>query len=495
MGIRRDVSRGVFWVAVSQAGNKAIAFLVQIILARILVPEDFGLVAVAYLALDSLQLFSELGFTSALIYRKDRIKEASWSVFYLVLAGGLVTTIIGIAAAPTIAWFFKDPRVTPLLRVLSATMLLSAFGQVPLALLAREMDFKKRVTPIVVPSLGNGLVSIICALSGQGVWSLVAGRVTHSLLTSILAYVVSDWRPRWTLDQGLIREMFDYGKHIVGSQLLVFAITNVDDTFVGRILDKASLGAYGLAYNLSNLPATQITRIVGQVMFPAFSRIQDDADAMKRIFLETMGYIALLSIPISLATIMFAGDFVYTLYGEKWAAAIVPLQWLGIYGLIRSIAANMGNIFKASGNTKWLTYIALWRLITMLLFLYPATKYYGIVGVSMLSAVVAVVDFFISAILVNRIIHARALDYIRVLGPILLVAGGSAAIARLAQEQFRATPHARIGFITALLVMVIIYFAGIWLVNRDVRDKVRGIARSLTEKNGLAYLGEDDRSR
>jgi O-antigen/teichoic acid export membrane protein len=492
VGLRRDVSRGVFWVAVSQAGNKAIAFIVQIILARILLPEDFGLVAIAYLALDSLQLFSEFGFTSALIYRKGRIKEASWNAFYLVLLGGLLTTVVGIVAAPTIAWFFKDPRVTPLLRVLSATMLLSAFGQVPLTLLAREMDFKKRLIPMVVPSMGNGIVSVICALSGLGVWSLVAGRITHSLLTSILAYAVTDWRPKWELDRNLIREMFEYGKHIVGSQLLVFGITNVDDTFVGRILDTSALGAYGLAYTFSNLPATQITRIVGQVMFPAFSRIQDDAVAMKRIFLETMEYIALLSIPISVGTIVFAGDFVYNVYGEKWAAAIVPLQWLGIYGLIRSIAANMGNIFKASGMTKWLTYIALWRLITMLLFLYPATKYYGIVGVSVLSAVVAVVDFFISAILVNRIIHARATDYIRVLGPILLISVGAAAVARLAQEQFRATPHARIAFITALLVMMIIYFAGIWIVNRGLRHKIQGILRTVSEKNGFRYLGEDD---
>lgn len=491
MGLRRDVSRGVFWVAVSQAGNKAIAFVVQIILARILLPEDFGLVAVAYLAIDSLQLFSEFGFTSALIYRKDRVQEAAWNAFHLVLLGGVLTTAIGIAGAPTIAWFFKDPRITPLMRALSVTVLLSAFGQVPLTLLARELDFKKRLVPIVVPSLGNGLVSIICALSGLGVWSLVAGRVTHSLLTSGLAYVVTDWRPKWTLDRGLIGEMFDYGKHIVGSQLLVFAITNVDDTFVGRILDKAALGAYGLAYSLSNLPATQITRIVGQVMFPAFSRIQDDAVAMKRIFLETMQYIALLSIPISIGTIVFAGDFVYTLYGEKWAAVIVPLQWLGVYGLIRSIAANMGNIFKASGMTKWLTYIALWRLITMLLFLYPATKYYGIVGVSALSAAVSVVDFFISATLVNRIIHARAREYLRVLGPILLVALGSAAVARVAQEQFRATPHARIAFITALMVMVIVYVAGIWVVNRDMRHKVQAMIRVLGERNGTRYLGEE----
>jgi len=491
VGLRKDVSHGIFWVAMSQAGNKAVAFVVQIILARILMPEDFGLVAVANLAIASLQLFSELGFTSALIYRKDHVKEASWTAFLLVLMGGLAATLIGIIGAPAVAWFFKDPRVTPLLRVLSVTMLLSAFGQVPLALLAKELDFKKRLVPMVVPSIGNGLVSVICALSGLGVWSLVAGRITHSLLTSILAYVVTDWRPKWTFNWGLAGEMFDYAKHIIGSQLLIFGITNVDDMFVGRILDAAALGAYGLAYSLSNLPATQITRIVGQVMFPAFSKIQDDAAAMKRVFFEMTHYVSLLSIPIAVATIVFAGDFVYVLYGGKWAAVIVPLQYLGVYGLIRSIAANMGNIFKASGKTKWLTYIALWRLITMLLFLYPATKYYGIVGVSALSAGVAVVDFFISAALVNRIIHARALEYVRCLGPILLVTLGSATIARLAQEQFRATPHARIGFFTALLVMTVLYAGGMWVVDTNLRHRVRELIQEYGPKNGGHYMDEE----
>jgi len=226
-------------------------------------------------------------------------------------------------------------------------------------------------------------------------------------------------------------------------------------------------------------------------MFPAFSKIQDDAMAMKRIFFETTRYVSLLSIPIAVATIVFASDFIYVLYGEKWAAAIVPLQLLGVYGLIRSIAANMGSIFKASGKTKWLTYIALWRLITMLLFLYPATKYYGIVGVSALSAVVSVVDFFISAALVNRIIHAKAIDYIRCLGPIVLITGISATVARLAQIQFRVTPHARIGFVTALLVMMLLYVIGMWLVDRDLRHRVQGLIRVYGAKNGFRYTSEE----
>jgi len=165
----------------------------------------------------------------------------------------------------------------------------------------------------------------------------------------------------------------------------------------------------------------------------------------------------------------------------------VPLQWLGIYGLIRSIAANMGNVFKAGGRPKWLTYIALWRLITMLLFLYPATKYYGIIGVSVLSAAVSVVDFFISAALVNRLIHATAMDYVRCLGPIFSVSLLSAAVARLLQLQFRVTPHARLAFLMALMIMVCLYAGGMWLVDRELRREVRTSVEWVLARNGLRF--------
>ena len=485
MSLRRDVTRGIFWVAVAQFSGKLVAFIVQVILARILVPADFGLVALAYLALDSLHLFAEMGFTSALIYRKDRVQEASYTVFSMVIVAGLVLSVLGVAVSPLIASFFKEPRVTPVLRVLSMTILLASFGQVPISLLAKETDFRKRFVPMVVPGLVSGLVSVTCALAGLGVWSLVAGRVADALITSVAAYLVCNWRPRLTFDRHLAREMFDYAKHIIGSQLLIFGITNVDNTFVGRILGPAGLGVYNLAYNLSNLPATQITRIVGQVMFPAFSKIRDDGAAMRRVFFETMRYVSMLSVPVSVGFIVFAGDFIYILYGEKWMAAVAPLQLLGVYGLIRSVAANMGNVFKAGGRPKWLTYIALWRLITMVLFLYPATKYYGIVGVSALSAVVSVVDFFISATLVNRIVHARATDYIRCLGPIMAVSITSAIVGRLAQEQFRAVPHARIAFLTALLLMGVVYAAGMWLVDKDLRRMVQRMAREYGPKVGF----------
>jgi O-antigen/teichoic acid export membrane protein len=476
--LRKDVTRGVFWVAIAQATNQFIAFVVQIILARILVPADFGLVALAYLALNSLNLFAELGFGSALIYRKDRVREASYTAFIMVVAAGLALSLIGVAGAPLASAFFREPRLTAVLRVLSATIFIGSFGQVPISLLTKDMDFRKRFIPMALPGFVSGMVSIPCALSGLGVWSLVAGQVTQAVVTSLSGLLLCDWKPRLQFDRKLAVEMFDYGKHIIGSSLLVFAITNVDNTFVGRVLGKDILGAYNQAYNLANKPATQITRVIGLVMFPAFSKIRDNMPAMKRAFFESARYIALLSMPFSVGMIFFGGDFIYTVYGEKWAAAIVPLQWLAIYGGLRSVAANMGNVFKAGGKPKWLTYIALWRLTTMLLFLYPATKYYGIVGVSILSAVVSVVDFVISATLVNRIIQANALDYLRSLGPIVGVSIVSAGLARLIEMQFHAVPHARVAFITALFLMAVLYAGGIWLVDKEIRERVTRLARA-----------------
>ena len=257
----------------------------------------------------------------------------------------------------------------------------------------------------------------------------------------------------------------------MGSQILVFFITNVDDVFVGRLLNPTQLGQYGLAYKLSNLPATQITRLVGQVMFPTFSKLQDDTMAFRQVYFKSLRYVSMLSIPVSVGTVIFAGAFIRTLYGAKWTPAILPLQLLGIYGLIRSVAANMGNVFKAGGKPQWLTLIAIWRLATMLALLWPATYYYGIVGVSALSAGVAIVDFIISVVLVNRIIRASVREYLEVLGPITIISLIAAGLAKVAQKSL-GDGHDFIGLSLGGCLMVLIYAVVLWLFDPDLRRQV-----------------------
>jgi O-antigen/teichoic acid export membrane protein len=201
-----------------------------------------------------------------------------------------------------------------------------------------------------------------------------------------------------------------------------------------------------------------------------------------------MRYVSLVSIPVSIGMIAFARPFIMTLYGEKWAPAIVPLQILGIYGLVRAVAVNMGNVFKAGGKPQWLTYMALLRLAEMGIFLYPAVLYYGIVGVSVLSAVVAVVDFIISAVLTNKIVHGTLADYLRALGPatlfsLLVTAVGLWAYGRMASA------HSLIALLVTAALMMALYAVLVMIFDAEVRAIVLGLIAQL-DRAGRNSLDE-----
>ena len=254
--------------------------------------------------------------------------------------------------------------------------------------------------------------------------------------------------------------------------MLIFGVTNVDDLFVGRMLGDAALGYYGMAYSISNTPATNITRLVTRVTFPAFSQMQTDVARMRKAYFEVMHRVAMVAMPIAIVTIVFARDFVTVLLTDKWAPAIVPMQILAIYGLIRSIAANMGIIFQSGGKPQWLSSIALWRLITMTALLYPAIRWGGLIGVCVLSVAVAVVDFAISAHMVDKIVRGRPATYVRLLTPLFvysLVAAGIGYGAEQVLLSLNIWPVAAL--VIAGVVVVAVYGLLLWWRDKQVRTE------------------------
>jgi O-antigen/teichoic acid export membrane protein len=480
-GLKRQVASGFFWVAVAQFASRGLGYVTTLILAKLLAPSMFGLMGMAMLAINALALFQDIGFESALIYRRKDVDVASHTAFYTVIVTSVLITILAIALAPVIAGFFRQPEVIPLLQVLSLTVLITSFGRVPLVLLSRELDFRRRLFPELTASVVASIAAIVLAFRGLGVWSLVWREIIRAVLVTALVWFVSSYRPRWQFSRAAASELFSYGKHIMSSQGLIFLITNVDNAVVGRVLGSAALGLYGFAYNTTNQPATQITGVISQVMFPAFSRMADGDPAQARIiraryYLVIIRYVTYVTVPITAAMILFAPAFINGLYGEAWAAAIVPIQFLAVYGFIRSIAANMGSVFRALGRPQWLTYIAIWRLVTMAVLLVPVSLRWGIVGVSALSAVVAVVDFVISAWLVNKLIDAPWQAYARMLAPTTAAAIVSGAATLWLYDRL---PFARAAWnlLTAGIILFILYAALTWLIDPQLRDVVRSLTR------------------
>lgn len=462
--------------------GRALSFLVTLILARLLAPEHFGLISIAGLAINSLIFFQELGFGAALIYRQEDVQAAANTAHWAILASSALFYLLAFLIAPLVAEFFKSPEVTPILRVLSLTIIVSSVGRVPYVLLSKEMDFRKKVLPEFLASIGGNGLAIILALAGWEVWALVWGQLCDSVLRTVLVYRFTFWRPRRQFQSSLFRELFGFGKHIALSQVLIFGITNIDDLFVGRLLGQTALGHYGMAYSISNLPATNITKLVTRVTYPAFTQIQQDIVRMRRVYFKLVRYVSLLAFPIAITTLLFAHDFVYAVLGEKWAPAIVPMQILAIYGLIRAVAANMGTIFQAGGKPQWLSGIATWRLITMAVLLYPAIRWEGVVGVCLLSTAVAIVDFFISAHLVNRILETRLEVYGRLLGPTCVYALLAGGLGYLTE---RLILSLGVWDVAALMgggvILITVYATLTWWRDKEIRTEGRQLVTRLRQ--------------
>ena len=416
MSLAQKAAYGIAWVALSAVIIRLFNFVTKIVLARLLAPADFGLLAIGLLAVNSMGLLRDLGFGAALIYKKDDTDHtAANTAFILLPIVASVLFALAYLSAPYVALFFDNAAVEPIIRVLALTFVISSFGTVPSMLLEKELKFKKKVLPETVPVAGYACVTIGLALHGYGVWSLVYGQIVSAVLMAVMIWVASDWRPTFRFDREVARELFGYGKHILGASVVIFLITNIDDAIVGRMLGMEALGFYTIAYTISNLPATQITHLVSRVMFPTYSKLQDDQDALRRAYLKTLKYVSMLSIPAAFGTFVIAPDFVSVVLGEKWMPAVPALQVLCIFGLLRSIAATFGPIFQATGNPKILRDISILKLILLLILIFPLTIEYGILGTALATTLPSFLTILLQIPKVAKIINQHIFSVFKAL--------------------------------------------------------------------------------
>ena len=436
-----------------------------------------------------MEFLRELGLASALIYHQRQDNDlAADTAFVALLASSALIYAILFLLAPGIGYFFQGAEgVAPIVRVLALTMLINGISQVPYTLLAKELRFRNKAIPEIVAGVANSAVAIALALSGYGVWSLVGGYVVEAVTRTLLVWFFSPWRPGWRFDWATWRELFAYGRHIVGSRVLIFGVTNIDDLFVARFLGPIPFGFYTLAYRLSNVPATHVTGLINNVMFPAFSKMQEQRNRVRRAYFESIHAIGLITIPLAVGTLALGPTFVHTYYLGKWDGAIAAMQWLAVYGLMRSIAANMGNIWRALGKPHWLSALALGRFVIMAALLYPALQWNGIVGVSILSAVISVIDLGVAAWGGNRLMGGGYWAYVRHLGPTLLAAGLSAGIGLLLLPLVsrQPVPYRLVPFMVAGTAMTLAYILLMWIVDGDFRGLVQSALRGLRRRRSL----------
>ncbi|MFC1576931.1 lipopolysaccharide biosynthesis protein [Candidatus Omnitrophota bacterium] len=405
MYLDTKVARGGVWLLSLRIAHVLFRFIRLIILARFLSPNDFGLFGIAFLALSTLDVFSKTGFKEALIQKKGDTKPYRDIAWTLEVVRGLLIAFILFAAAEHVALFFNAAYARPILRVIGLSVILRSLTNISVVYFEKELEFNKYFIYQFAGIIADFAVAAVAAFILRNAWALVLGCFAGEMVRCMMSYAIDPYRPRFRFDLHRAKELFKFGRWLLGSGILIFFITRGGDMLVGKLLGVTALGFYQMAYLISNLPATEITHLISQVSFPAYSKLQDHVTGLREAYLKVLKVTVFLSFPIAGLIFTLAPYFIGIFLGEKWMPMIPAVQVLVFAGLARSVQATAGVVFHAVGKPEIDTRFQILHLFVLGALIYPFTRNWGILGASaavFLSTLVASIGFSLTVIRIIR---------------------------------------------------------------------------------------------
>lgn len=348
--LANTVGNAVRWRASGVAFRVAAQFAVAVVLARLITPAEFGLFTQALIVVGLLDVTAEIGIGAALVQRQDLTTEDIRVAFTLSLIIGVGAFLLVLAAAPLAAAALREPRVVPLIQVLSVGFLLNNCASPSRALLQRSLDFR---TPMGIDMLGLVVVyvpvSIALAKTGAGAWALVAASLGESVVRSILSYASVRHSLRLSLARSSARSLLSFGAGLSLARLTNYAARTADNVVVSRYAGTEALGLYARGYQLTSVATMLFSTVVGPVLFPLLSRFQDNPPELRRVFLVTMTLASVIVFPAMVAVSLLAYEWLAVLYGSQWVGAAGVLQILALAGIGRIIYTLCDSLARAKG--------------------------------------------------------------------------------------------------------------------------------------------------
>ncbi|OSO88021.1 hypothetical protein B9H04_17680, partial [Halorubrum ezzemoulense DSM 17463] len=278
--------------------------------------------------------------------------------------------------------FFSEPLVSQLLPLVGLAYFLHDSINPSVIYFRKNIKFRKQFLYVMVGSVVGIVVAIFLAFEFDNASALVGGLLSRRASQLVMSFLITDYSPSFGINSNLLKSLLSYGRWIHATAIVSFLANSGDDLFIGWLLTSAALGYYRVGFQLSNAPATELSQTINNVMFPAFSRIQDDLDKVRESFIDTLGLISVLVMPASFGIISIAPEFTILVFGEQWESMIVPMQILAISGLFRSIAKTSSSVFRGIGKPNWGFHMNLVRTVVIAISIYPLTNSFGISGVA-----------------------------------------------------------------------------------------------------------------
>ncbi|WP_426320356.1 lipopolysaccharide biosynthesis protein [Pseudoduganella sp. R-43] len=475
MKFQTELARGVKWVAGAKLGSQLITWGVTIFVMRLLAPSDYGLLAMCTVVLGLLGMFAEVGLGPALIQRKEISEQDLRQAMGVVWLVNLVLFLLTNALAPLVAAFYGEVRLQPLLHVLSVQFLLLPLAIIPDVRLQRRLEYKQRSLVELSAALVGSQATLFMALSGAGVWSLVAGM----LATQTWRMGALNWcapgqpRPDWSLAG--MGKLLGFGGSLTATRLLWYSFMQADVAIVGRVLGDQALGWYSVSMHLASLPVQRMAGILNQVLFPILSRTQHDLPAIRAGVLQLLGYISLLSFPILWGMASVAPELVSVVLGKGWEGAVLPLQVLCLIMPFRTLAQMLPTVTDALGQPGINFRNVLLSCIVMPPAFYLGTRW-GIQGVAYAWLLAYPVVLFINMRSMLAAIGVGAEAVARRTGPALLCAALMFGAVTLLRTPLAAQARAW-ALVAEVLGGMLAYGLASLLFNRSMVAEVRGVLR------------------
>ncbi|QYF95065.1 lipopolysaccharide biosynthesis protein [Massilia sp. PAMC28688] len=447
--------------------DKVVGLLSTIVLARMLVPADFGLVAMAMVLIAAMNVLVAFGFDVSLIQKQNANRDdfdTAWT--FTVLFSAICAIILALGAGPAAA-FYREPRLELVLYILAFTFFIQGCANIGPVIFRREMRFDQEFKYLISKRLSTFFVTIPLAVYLQNYWALVIGQLVGHSISVITSYIISDYRPRFCMKAKL--ELFHSSKWLMLANIVSFVSNSGAQFIIGRVSGPQVLGVYTIAAEISTMPTTELVAPINRAAFPGYAKSAADPAALRASFLKVISSIALFAIPAGIGIIAVADLMVPSVLGWKWLDAIPVIQVMSVYGVIQAVQTNIGYIYLAQGNMRRVTLINTMQAMLLVIMLVPAVRYWGVMGAAFASLAAIVLMIPVNQTLIARSLQLSGTDFLRkIMRPLVaaLLMGGAIMLLKSSFALDKVTHQYVLALLLCVAVGALVYGGAVYLLWR-----------------------------
>lgn len=462
--LRKKTLVGSIWMMMERFGYLTIQFVSNLVLARLLMPEDFGAIGIMMVFITLSNVFIDSGFSASLIQKKEITEKDKSTVFFTNLMLSVVVYTALFISSPWIADYFHIEQLRSLFRVLGVVLLIDAFCAIQNTVLTREMNFKRLTQIKLAAIVVAASVAIYLAYTGFGIWALIVQYILYSTIRTSVTWIVAKWRPINAFSKESFRTLFGYGSKLLFQSFIAQLYVNFQQILIGRFYTPADLGYYSQARQFQQIPTGTVTQVINSVAFPAYSQLQDDKVQLRQMFRQNVQIVAFFNTPIMVLLASIAQPLIVLLYSDKWMGAIQYFQFLCIgYGIFSALHACSLSVLKAAGRSNYVLNLEIIKTILGISFIILGLHIFGIWGILYALALNSLIEIFLNGFYVSKELGYNGINLLMDTIPSIVLSFISGVASYIMWEKVFPVESVFTSVIIGTTAFAIVYLVGSWI--------------------------------